>query len=77
MQQKTNKLFVFTINTVLLFEREVRKKNVNVKVNRKLKLTTPKYATRNKLIACVNNSCSRCLIFSSWVQASKINYLKM
>ena len=62
-QQKANRLFVFTINTVLFIGREVRKnkKNVSVKVNRKLKLITPKCATKNKLIVCFNNPC--CSIF--------------
>ena len=62
MLQKTNKLFGFMINTFVFVQRvRKNKKNVNVRVNRKLKLTTPKYATKNKLIVCFNNSC--CFIF--------------
>ena len=78
MQQPTNELFVFTINTVLFFVREMHrnKKKGNVRVNKQLKLTTPKYATKNKLIVCFNNS--HCLIFLCWVrEVSKINYLKI
>ena len=55
-----NKLIVCSLFFFVFKSRKI-KKNMNFKVNRKVKLTTLKYATKNKLIICFKNS--HCLIF--------------